>query len=298
MEMDEKQSRNEAIIVNQLNAASPPSSFRWIQSLELGYALPPRSLAATALHNPETSSSDTTTRRVRSCFHCGKQEKEIISSPADRLQTCAKCQIATYCSRDCQVSAWKNDGHKKLCPQWARFELKKEDNNNSETPSNDYHYQLKLEYYEFVKEQIVWTKIRYYACPMVVRKYQHIGKGLLFLQSPSTLTEMSTERMPQSQSDQQRQVLLYYLTLGEFDSEVCRHDFELAQVRSSVQTLLDTYDPHTQVVGVMKFRCGHLAVGTLPLVPDFALCEKLAQDYYGPTGDGPPALQLNLDDAM
>ena len=45
----------------------------------------------------------------------------------------------------------------------------------------------------------------------------------------------------------------------------------------------------------MRFRCGHVAVGLAPLVPDFKLCQVLGKEYYG-EGQGSGGLQLNLDD--
>lgn len=43
------------------------------------------------------------------CAHCGKAE-----TAGHRLERCSKCHLAFYCSRECQVSAWR-DGHKLLC---------------------------------------------------------------------------------------------------------------------------------------------------------------------------------------
>mmetsp|Transcript_18951 Transcript_18951/g.31890 ORF Transcript_18951/g.31890 Transcript_18951/m.31890 type:complete len:625 (-) Transcript_18951:1419-3293(-) len=44
----------------------------------------------------------------KTCWQC-KQNKDNIS-----LQVCGKCNVASYCSRDCQVEAWKQ-GHKTAC---------------------------------------------------------------------------------------------------------------------------------------------------------------------------------------
>ena len=43
------------------------------------------------------------------CDVCGKAR-----SPDARLSVCTKCKLACYCSRECQVQAWKS-GHKKAC---------------------------------------------------------------------------------------------------------------------------------------------------------------------------------------
>jgi splicing suppressor protein 51 len=47
------------------------------------------------------------------CAHCNKTEAQL----SEPLKTCAKCKIATYCSRDCQKAEWKD--HKKLCGRGA-----------------------------------------------------------------------------------------------------------------------------------------------------------------------------------
>ena len=44
------------------------------------------------------------------CSHCGKHK--------DELRMCASCRSARYCSRECQVAAWKH-GHKQECGRLA-----------------------------------------------------------------------------------------------------------------------------------------------------------------------------------
>jgi hypothetical protein len=88
--------------------------------------------------------------------------------------------------------------------------------------------------------------------------------------------------------------LLHFLTQGEFDSEVCRDDFELALMRTPLKDAVETYDTEKEVVLLCRFRCGHMALGKAALVPDYGICKKLGQDYYSENTAG--ALQLNLDD--
>jgi hypothetical protein len=143
----------------------------------------------------------------------------------------------------------------------------------------------------------VFQRIRFYACPYAVQKESILGRGFLFLQSDCTLAELSLP-FPKSSSgrpmSKQRAILLHYLTIGEYDSEVCREDFELASFRSKLQEAVDEYNVETHVVVLMRFRCGHVALGVVPLVPDYAMCKSLGRDYFENSTAG--ALQLNLDD--
>jgi len=152
----------------------------------------------------------------------------------------------------------------------------------------------------------LFGRIRFYVCPYAVFKYRQLGRGFLFLQSDRTLLDLSyatpkdgitgrslVEGDPWSKS-QNRAVLLHYLTLGEFDSELCREDFELYHIRPKLQHAIDTYDSEKHLVLLCRFRDGHMAVGIAVLVPDYGICQKLGGDYYSSNDSG--ALQLNLDD--
>lgn len=48
--------------------------------------------------------------KYQGCFACGK--KPEASGPA--LSRCAKCRMAMYCGRECQIAHW-NRAHKRLC---------------------------------------------------------------------------------------------------------------------------------------------------------------------------------------
>lgn len=143
----------------------------------------------------------------------------------------------------------------------------------------------------------IFQRIRFYACPYAVQKESFLGRGFLFLQSDCTLAELSLS-LPKSSSGRPiqrlRSVLLHYLTVGEYDSEVCREDFELSSVRSMLQAAVEAYNVETHVIVLMRFRCGHVALGIVPLVPDYAICKSLGREYYEDSTAG--ALQLNLDD--
>lgn len=248
-----------------LNA--PGFGLDWRKTLELGYTL------------PEAGADGTCNEKdgLR-CFQCGKTVEKVLN--------CAKCRVAAYCSKDCQVTHWKQKKHKLGCRSLKR--LGPEGNLSLESDKEQARNEL-------------FGRIRFYACPYSVHKLQQLGKGFLFLQSQHSLVQMSLA-IPEDHRGHDlnggrqgpRGFLLHYLTMGEYDSELCREDFELATVRSSLQEAIDKCNEQTHLVVMMRFRCGHVAVGVTPLVPDYALCRALAAQYYAE--HDPPALQLQIDD--
>jgi hypothetical protein len=142
----------------------------------------------------------------------------------------------------------------------------------------------------------VYGRVRFYVCPYAIHKQQSLGRGFLFLQSDCTLAEVSLT-VPMNAWGHpigMRSLLIHFLTVGEYDSEICRDDFELAQVRGTLRKAVEDYDPESMVVVLMRFRCGHVALGIAELVPDYGICKNLGKDYYGDSTAG--AIQLNIDD--
>jgi len=211
------------------------------------------------------------------CFNCGSTHAKLLK--------CGQCRVASYCQKDCQVNDWKNGQHKSYCNYYRRvgpYMTFLDDNDNDS----------KL---EALTE--VFARVRLYACPYAVYKYETLGKGFLFIQSNTTLAACSLPIPKDSygRSIGPRSLLLHYLTIGEYDLEVCRDDFELAVVRSELKEAVDNYDESCQVVLLTRFRCGHLSVGVTPIVPDYAVCRKLGNEYYAESSTA-GALQLNLDE--
>lgn len=240
-----------------------PKTMRWSKCMELGYT------AGTS----ETYSSSYNTN---CCFKCGK---------AGATARCSKCATICYCSRECQLADWKKGaggGHKYACKAYKRVgpNMTMLDDDDKKTARED-----------------VLTRIRFYACSYSVHKSLDLGEGFLFLQSQSTLAELSLPqpRLPSGRMmEGTRSVLLHYLTMGEFDQEVCREDFEMASVRTELTQVVESYDRQEEVAVLMRFRCGHVSVGVAPLVPDYRVCKSLGEEYFGRGTEG--ALQLNLDD--
>ena len=80
-----------------LNAPVVP--IHWVKTLELNYA----DADAFAAGRPPPV-----------CFSCGKEQLA-----QQLLLKCAKCKVAAYCSKECQVADWKKK-HKLACASYAR----------------------------------------------------------------------------------------------------------------------------------------------------------------------------------
>lgn len=87
---------------------------------------------------------------------------------------------------------------------------------------------------------------------------------------------------------------MHFLTMAEYNGEVCREDFEMATVRGALEQAVQTYDETTHVVLLMRFRCGHMALGVASLVPDYQQCRQLGAMYYANVSAG--AVELQIDD--
>lgn len=255
--------------VADVSAAKTQTKFRWKKVIELGYI------------ESEAGNAANVENEEPVCFHCGKIANESESS---KLSKCARCQVASYCSRECQVSNWKGGdgkvGHKFSCAAYKRVgdDMMIVFGDDKDSARQD-----------------ILSRIRFYAYPYAVHKSQSTGRGLLFVQSDSSLAVLSLPTPILSNGrrmTKQRSVLLHWLTMQEFGSEVCMDDFELASVRNELKEAVETYDKKVEVPVLMRFRCGHVAVGIAPLVPDFKLCTVLGNEY----GQGDGALQLNIDD--
>ncbi|GAX17827.1 hypothetical protein FisN_18Hh027 [Fistulifera solaris] len=198
------------------------------------------------------------------CFHC--------NIPLTTPKQCSQCHVATYCSKECQIQDWKQR-HKKYCAAYQRIDAQGRWNTPDDDSAHARHHVL--------------HQIRLYAMPYAVYQMQALGRGFLFIQSTQTLAALT---LP----GRNRSVLLHYLTLGEYDAEVCRDDFELTAVRTCLQKAVNDYDAQQQMVVLMRFRCGHVAVGIIPLSLEFAVCLQLGKEYYQNVTAG--ALELQLDD--
>ena len=145
--------------------------------------------------------------------------------------------------------------------------------------------------------QDIFQRIRLYACPFYVQgSWVTKNKGFLFIQSDSILAEMSLPIPKLSNGlaiTKPRSILMHFLTIEEYSSELCRDDFELTSVSAELNNSVKEFNEKKEIVVLMRFRCGHAAVGIAPL-PDYQLCKTLGSQYFAEAGSS--ALQLNLDD--
>ena len=86
---------------------------------------------------------------------------------------------------------------------------------------------------------------------------------------------------------------MHFLTMAEYKQELCKDDFEMVAVGKELAKAVEEYKQSEELVVMMKFRCGHIAVGTTKLVPDYSLCKTLGKEYFEHAGS---AVQLNIDD--
>lgn len=86
---------------------------------------------------------------------------------------------------------------------------------------------------------------------------------------------------------------MHFLTMEEYSNELCKDDFEMVIVKKELQNAVNEYKESEELPLMMKFRCGHMAVGITKLMPDYTLCLTLGKEYYEKAGS---AVQLNIDD--
>ena len=240
-----------------------PSHLEWFRIEELGY------IDSGAAPVPESD---------HQCFYCAS----TAANNNMKLAKCSKCKVAGYCQRECQVKDWKKS-HKAACDTYKR--LGPDMRGLYQTP--DAAAEARVD---------IYNRIRFYACAYAAFKEAALGRGFLFIQADQSLAALSLA-IPKDcygRALPTRGVMVHYLTMGEYDSEVCRDDFELATIRKDLQKVVDEYDEETEVVLCMRFRCGHVAVGKAKLAMPYGSFRKLGTDLFAE--NNAPCLQLNIDD--
>jgi hypothetical protein len=237
----------------------PHRPIRWVKAIDLNY-----------------ESIQLSPSLAPVCFSCGR-----ASDPEHPLSKCAKCKVAGYCQKSCQVSDWKRGGHKVACASYDRV-------------GREMLFRSTTDQDSALGE--IFARVRFYACPYAVYKAVELGRGFLFVQSDHTLAMMSLGT-PKDSSGRAplhpRSLLLHYLTMAEYDQEVTREDFEMAMLRTDLQATLENYNMEEEVVLLMRFRCGRVSLGVAPLATDYGTCLQLGRQYY--ENIKADSLHLNLD---
>lgn len=99
--------------------------------------------------------------QVYKCFHCGMNETPIV---------CQDCQIACYCSEDCQESHMKAVHHRtcgKFCPTWTPScpVCSKELSNADETHRKQCNLCRKVHYCSRECRRCHWKHVHRAECP-------------------------------------------------------------------------------------------------------------------------------------
>lgn len=233
-------------------------------------------------------------KEPRLCFACAKP------SPT---AGCSKCGVAGYCGRECQTADWGKKGafggHKLHCNMYKTL--------GKQQLLNDPAFRR-------ATLEALLARIRLYMCPFVLSKsggadsVKGKGKGkkqstvaakrgFAFVQLGCTLAEMALP-CPRSCSGHRlvagdRAILLHFVTLAEFESEVVASDPEaFSAARAPLASAVASHDEKQELVVLMRTACGLVHVATHPLVPEWRVAVTMASEY-----DSQEALQLDLDDA-
>ena len=141
---------------------------------------------------------------------------------------------------------------------------------------------------------IPW-RVRLYLGPFAVCHYGRKGRGLIFAQSSATVREhglgADVTTLPFGGARAERVLFATFLTLKEYFTEITAHDFEMGLPRPELEAAVGFYKPEEEAVVLVKFRCGHLLLARMVLVPSGPACAALATEYVER-----PTLQLCLDD--
>jgi hypothetical protein len=211
--------------------------------------------SASAISSSPTNSTTNTTTNTST-------EAKLTTNPTT-FKRCGGCG-AKYCCRECQVTDWRA-GHKKICSTLKLL---------STNPSKFNETQRRPMIQKIIHEY------RIYLCPFAVCKYNTQGRGFLLITSIDNSVNdfIYTKNVNLNGQLLDRRIELEYLDLGEF-AELCTSDFELGVIRNGLVSAVETYDPQQQIVVLWLAACGFLGVLTVPIVPDFRVCQALGADH-------------------
>ncbi len=212
------------------------------------------------------------------CFRCG--------APSPK-SNCARCGVAGYCDRDCQTADWGKKGafggHKVLCAGYKSLGKA----------------QCVPPAARRAAVESILAQIRLYLCPFALYHGSGGGegkeRGFCFVQSPCSLAQLALPAPRDCAGrplEEGRSVILHFVTLSEFETEIAPRDAALtARVGEPLTEAVARHDDRSQVAVLLRTGCGYVGVAIVPLVPEWRVCKALAADY-----EQHSALQLNIDD--
>jgi hypothetical protein len=215
---------------------------------------------------------------TRRCFTC--------HAPSPK-SSCAKCGVAGYCGRECQMADWGKrgmwGGHKQQCAAYkslGRSQL------------------LEASQCHTVVEKLL-AQLRLTLCPFALGNGSGSGisgapRGFVFAQVGCSLAQLALpaprdcagQRLPPGE----RAVLLHFVTLAEFDADIADIDPRFAAARTSLADAVESHDDQQEVVVLARTACGYVAVLGQPLVPEWRIARTLATEF-----EGKPELEVQLD---
>jgi hypothetical protein len=229
-------------------------------------------------------------------------ESKKKSTKKKALLVCSQCRIICYCSAECQKKDWKSKtstnigSHKSLC---AAYKDLYSPPSAPPPPGIDFSTNAAVADIQQKYIENILRKIRFYLCPYFVHNCAEQGKGFIFIQSNNTLFELSLP-IPKNRHGKavnngaSRSVTMHFLTMGEFDQEVVREDFEMGACRNELRVGTESCDPDKELIVMLRFRCGELRVVRMDLVPPVGVCRALTKEYV--EWINKPMMQFNVDD--
>jgi len=133
-------------------------------------------------------------------------------------------------------------------------------------------------------------RVRIYMCPFAVCKHGMHDRGFVYFVAPSPMQELFFQGgFDQLGRRLDRSVFLEYMTLEGFDRLVTEMP-EMEVIRPNLTTTVEEYDPVQHAVVLFLSGDGQCDVLKVPLVPEYAVCLNLADDYVDKE-----KIQLNID---
>ena len=214
---------------------------------------------------------------TRLCFRCGKPEPK---------SSCAKCGVAGYCGRDCQLADWGKKGewggHKSHCAIYRAL-------GRSQCITDG----------RAVVERLL-TRLRLYICPFALAHGSGGGegkpRGCLFVQVGCSLSHLALPAPRDCaghrlQADE-RQCMIDFISPATFEAEIAPSDATLATLVAPLAGAVANHDDRAEAVVLLRASCGYTLLLVQPLVPEWRVAKAMAEQYANVE-----TLQIDLDDA-